>query len=586
MDGVITGGTVDPLYPHQGDFSFEDLICQPMKKARDATRNFLERIDFLRGDRVAFVTFSRSAFILNPYDDDARDIGYNHMIDNFEEAVRTLNKFIGVRAEPNFYDWDEGPDADTTVSFSGWSSFAHGFDQSTGDSLAIQYESTAPQAIDFNAYPAKDDCPYQNAALNPAFSRYNDSLRRIMIPNINAAPWTGLGLDVRSSYELWASCRDGNVGAALREGNNALLDPRTSRRTGTVWVMILLGDGAAGASDPVRRNGDKLLAPLPFNETAPGSGVYGIAGEYGSLGLCPYGTPSTRGELTEVSDDISAFTIPVFPYCSDEEVETRHFCDFRPDQFRNGEEWTSGRPITHPNGTINNSVDLRTDNDYVTFPQTGWPANWPDTPVTCPAGGGLCIYDLNGDNLVQSERAENLAAGNIYDADIGDYTKCEYYDVDDYARDWADFVSVAEPGQGDEAQLPTIFTIGFGLDFINGSSGVPGTAGYVPGPPSLNPDAYLGEELLRYIADAGDNFKIDMNYQQDYRENNALDGIEPAEGWGARGVCEEDSFTNPNDFAPLEPTQNCGNYFNAPNQAELEVVFDEIASRMFTRLAG
>jgi hypothetical protein len=39
-------------------------------------------------------------------------------------------------------------------------------------------------------------------------------------------------------------------------------------------------------------------------------------------------------------------------------------------------------------------------------------------------------------------------------------------------------------------------------------------------------------------------------------------------------------------IAPLPPMQSCGNYFNAPTtKEELEVVFDEIASRMFTRLA-
>jgi hypothetical protein len=42
-----------------GDFYFDDLVCQPFKQARDAAGEFLERLDFLRGDRVAYVTFNR-----------------------------------------------------------------------------------------------------------------------------------------------------------------------------------------------------------------------------------------------------------------------------------------------------------------------------------------------------------------------------------------------------------------------------------------------------------------------------------------------------------------------------------------------
>ena len=53
----------------------------------------------------------------------------------------------------------------------------------------------------------------------------------------------------------------------------------------------------------------------------------------------------------------------------------------------------------------------------------------------------------------------------------GDPTCIDYYNVDDYARDWADCIGVADlPGAtgctrfGDEL-LPTIFTIGFGLNY-------------------------------------------------------------------------------------------------------------------------
>lgn len=578
---------------NSGDGLFNDLVCQPFKQARDATRQFLQRVDFLRGDRVAFVTFGRSAYILNPYSQADQALGKSHMIDNFGDAVNTLNQYVGVRSEPNFYNWDE--------INGGWTDFAAGFDQNTGDSLVIDFNATDLAAKEYNDYPVRDNCPFQNAALPFPYSRYA-SLRRIMYPNDvdpvtgNNTVWMGTPLSVANSYELWGSCRDTNIGAALREANNALLDPRTSRREG-VWVMILLSDGAAGASDPVRRNGEKREAAKPYQETFPGSGIYGLPGEYGAFGLCPAGTPSQLGELVDTADEVAA-GIVAFPFCSDEVPETRHFCNFRPDQDRNGVTWQSGidRPLPisgHGVLTTNNSLRITHDNDYVSFD----PPPGALIPFDVASNPAYADYDLNGDGVVNKEEEENLAAGNIYDVDIGDYpTACDqYYDVDDYARDWADYVGLLQEGQGDEANLPTIFTIAFGLDYINGSSGTPGDPGYVPGPPSANIESYLGEELLRYIADVGDNNQMDIDYQQDWLDNGLLDlQLAGGELFGSRSVCEGPGGAKFNDIyasqadmiEPLGPTENCGNYFNAPGQNELEIVFDEIASRMFTRLAG
>ena len=101
---------------------------------------------------------------------------------------------------------------------------------------------------------------------------------------------------------------------------------------------------------------------------------------------------------------------------------------------------------------------------------------------------------------------------------------------------------------------------------------------------------YLGEELLRYIADVGDNFQIDSDYwQQDMgaRLGNGIDPLAPE--WGQRGPCEE-AYTGPlngngTNYDPKPPRQSCGNFYVASSGAELEQVFNEIASRMFTRLS-
>ncbi|MBZ0292254.1 MAG: hypothetical protein K8L99_06770, partial [Anaerolineae bacterium] len=67
-----------------GDGNFDDLLCQPFKEARDATQQFLGRIDFLRGDRVAFVTFDREAFLVR-YQNAGGEL--THMIENETDAV-------------------------------------------------------------------------------------------------------------------------------------------------------------------------------------------------------------------------------------------------------------------------------------------------------------------------------------------------------------------------------------------------------------------------------------------------------------------------------------------------------------------
>jgi hypothetical protein len=95
----------------------------------------------------------------------------------------------------------------------------------------------------------------------------------------------------------------------------------------------------------------------------------------------------------------------------------------------------------------------------------------------------------------------------------------------------------------------------------------------------------------------GDNFRIDVNYQQDYRDDGMLNGSLTRDEYGPPGICEPPSqnATDLGGYDPaqglngiefLPPTESCGNYFNAPSPEELEIVFDEIASRMFTRLAG
>ncbi len=549
-----------------GDGNFDDLLCEPFRSARNAAEEFLARLDFLRGDRVAFVAFDRSAYLIDPdgqgpqppmievertLNRDAAgnllDVGHPQYR---EGAVEVLRRLLGVRAEPSFY-------ADTNND-GRWD----GLRDYTRVRTYADYRITpTKQILDF---PVASACPFDQALNPPSRSgvefAYVDGTptsvieleieRRYeyyLIDSILTTPlWYVRESDThqnpfrRASYEQQASCAGGNFGEALQMVNNALFN--NARREGAVWMMVMLGSGAAGASSPMSRNGVTLPSPAqPFAQTAggvyrplrgtppdltdttPSREIYPPAG-YGSFGLCPYGTETSPGEIL-----IDKY----FPFCSDKRPETRNYCSV------------------------------------------------------------LAVQP-------------NLQA-------MDDYPNCiELYDVDDYARDWADWLGVANlniagaSGRTGEQLLPTIFTIGFGIDFKKTSVRVDGEIVECTGLTnralweclrSVNLSDYLGEELLRYLADIGDNFRIDDDYWQSrpVLRDRLPNGVDPAtaspEDYGQRGPCQlsiaraiAEGYLSQDAYAPLPPRESCGNYYNAPTAAELNLVFNEIASRMFTRL--
>jgi Flp pilus assembly protein TadG len=143
------------------------------------------------------------------------------------------------------------------------------------------------------------------------------------------------------------------------------------------------------------------------------------------------------------------------------------------------------------------------------------------------------------------------------------------YDADDYARDKADAVS------NDGTIL--LFTIGLGKEVTDnpGVNSFPtGCAAWnsttVVGPKTFtcNPDGGYasGEQLLRYIADVGD----------DDRDGDlkATDGIN-------YGCKRDDTLGGVYTF---QAGKSCGNYFYAQGGADIAGIFSEIASRIFTRI--
>ena len=511
------GGTGSPIGSVNteigGDGDFRDLVCQPFKQARDASLDFLYNIDFLAGDRVGFVTFDRGAAIIDP----DQDGPLPPMIEDRCLAVEVLTRMIGVRTEPNFYHRDGATvttDCASGAEIQPWTDFSTGVDEN-GDSIPIvmdDYETSSVGAWT-GSYFVKDSCQFDNAGQGDRFSLWagtNDDLlddeagplasiatqpenllgnawRETFDPFLGTDPdentypnqFIGLG-----SYERNAQCRGTNFGAALRNANNALTDSDTIRRDGTVWVIVLLSDGAAGATDPVPQSpGGTLDLPAPYEREDGSSDPAGNpapdTGNYGVYGFCPVGTaadPTGYGAQNITSEN-----------CSD--------ADPSPDD-RNA-----------------------------------------------------CLTDLDGDPNAKDLSGEiEGVIDQFYNA-----ADCAEYNADDYARDWADFVARNRPGQTD-LQLPTIYTIGFNLEYENEDD----TLNNTPGVNALceaNIAACAGETLLRYIADIGDNGEYDADYPEAWDDER---------------------------FAEI----SYGNYWNAPDEEELRDVFDEIAGKLFVRLTG
>ncbi|MBL8165325.1 MAG: hypothetical protein JNJ61_25300 [Anaerolineae bacterium] len=577
--------------PNQ-DGRFNDLVCQPFREMRDRTEDFLGRIDFGRGDRVAFVTFDRGAYVVDPDGSGAAQ----PMMSSEEQAREALQDIVGVRAEPNFYadlnrdglwdayvvgrnPWDPANPNNGATMYSYDMNSTVRYNGATGayDSTVGGWNNTPlGNLLD---YPVKDNCYFLMAKMQYPFTTWSSpsladartpssvpvnlvhparALRQflppnyiaqryptalaaygadtLMNPNLNDPAWdlifptiAGEGADARQarksdySYEMRAFCGGSNVGSGLRAARGALLNPQTSRLDGAVWVMVMLGDGAAGSSDPVLLGGASPIAGNPYGD--PNSAPAPFS-DYGAYGVCPWGDPGARAGLVDGEPtnptDMTKWDVRV-PRCQDTIPETRLDACFNP------------------------------NNDF---------------PVDIP----------------------NAADDDCF----------QRYDVDDFARHWADAialpredgfpnVTVAGTTPPNE-QLPIIFTIGFGLDFQ-----------ISPNDCVTNIGDCLGEELLRYVADVGDNNRIDTDYLQDLKDDTFLNGSVDDAEWGDRGPCENpiivpagQTWESPADIPddqvgnyiinPIAEGRSCGNYYNAPSATQLQIVFDDIASRMFTRL--
>lgn len=164
-------------------------------------------------------------------------------------------------------------------------------------------------------------------------------------------------------------------------------------------------------------------------------------------------------------------------------------------------------------------------------PATAFWASYCIDPNTGASEGRYCI-DLEADECPPT-------AAQIQDPDPpfpnlikGHTTTSGPYSVEDYALDWVDTAALLESFNPNEPRGEDIVMFSIGLGAASG-----------------------GEALLRYMANVGDD--------------------------GSRG---NDPCRRP-DGTEIEPLHNCGNYYYAPTGSYLSQIFENIASRIFTKIS-
>lgn len=457
------------------DSDFSDLVCHPFRDVKDAARNFIGALDYVRGDRVSLVTFDSDARIVQPIGNPADIL----MMSSELQAVSTLDQLVGVNPQDQFPGkvsrisrWNDCPEFAAAL-------------------IDFTFE---PQASPIGSGVAPQGGVLDNPGLNP------DLLRPM-------------------SYESVAPCNDTNLGGGLRAANDALTNLATIRRD-AVWVIILLTDGAANRTDVVPET------------TFP---------NYGTYGFCPWYTFCDPGPATHPYKLYANDTLyqDLTPAQLADPLYAQPSYALLPDNVDPGVSNTDRRSECPDGQSADYPLDITTG-----FVPPFCNDNNPNTRHFC--------LEWTGDPATNGR------------PDLSNPTCVNFYDADDYARDWADFAGLIRITETVPGNFITIFTIGFGDNLV------------IDGP---DKDAFrTSAPLLRYIADAGDNGFIDNDLQQDFRDNGANDGSVPPSELGDPDPCEAFSTLGDED-------EQCGQYYYADDLRSVDAVFEAIASRLFTRIA-
>lgn len=581
------------VYWNNGDGNYSDLLCQPFKQVRDAARRFINRLDFVRGDRLILVTFNKEARVIRP---------------DFPQITNANPEpQDNISVAPVFLDKD---DAIRTLNF-----------------RVGAYRNYSPQ------YGFTTGCEPKYVLSRRSRDRYDATQ-----PDGNSKSYF---LYTRQHYWTVSQCTNTNTGGGLFVARNVLQDPSWIRRD-AIWTIVLLTDGypnrtpavSETSADLLSNNSDvyphqgansvdsqlqyrvvdaersPLVGPLDQYCLQSNWEPYFVAGPPYADGNDPYGkkpwlctgynAPGTYAQMLTRPPQYSYGFCPQTTYCDVAGAEPDPTNpNFRTCKYGgNANDPNDGVPVA--------PKDLA----FWSYSATGQDAN--PCVDNDPNSRHFCMNDTGVVN-----RRTNDSGGIFY---------CDpNYDPDDYARDQADWAGLITYGDGVQGQFIAMFTI-----FFAHNEGAKAT--------NIGSDI-LGVKMLRYVADAGDNGVIDNNLQEFYRyyRNDAIrtfpvsgyggimaiaesQGIAIPKGspsgyaqfrWYKRGtdiysqlgspdwmtrtqdectlnydyVEKGDAYSAGSAAYELWARSDCGQYWYADEISKVNRAFTEIAGRLFTRLS-
>ena len=557
VDGVIDttkiiGGQVS-TNPVLGKHNYSDLICQPFKNVRDAARHFLNRMDFVRGDRAYLITYGAAATALNPngaYDAKAANSALPVFNDR-SQAILALNKYAGVEDSPN-----------------------HG----QGDCVA---NSHAPyEGIFMSLYDTTAPCPdtntggavqtMQSLITNPSWIRRDAVWIAVLMsdgypnrtPGIDSVSGNGVsGPEHANIHKIPAS--------------NAAYSPAKNTRNQSNETYY---DNFFVPSYP--ENYPTVNPPSPFIVPNPVSIVPGDT-RVTDPGFCPWNTfcdptfnnESYPGGLAAPSaptgrDDISN-------YIAHRTAASNNLL-YYPD-------------IYHYNKAFCNSADGQSTPVWWSTALSTVGTTWVGAVNT----GKLNVPFCTSSNPDARHWCMNNATGVINPIDISNACSSQY-DAADFARDRVDFAALIDYTSTVKGNFIAMFSVFFNHVTSND--------------PNIN-NYILGAKFMRYVADAGDNGVIDNHVQQWYRTNLSptnTDATNPAVP-DANAAYPYDGSSSLYPSTPEDPCavydfremhvfpgsaayedaykHSCGNYYYADSPNAIDRAFADIASRLFTRLS-
>lgn len=588
------------------DGNFADLVCRPFKDVRDATRRFLLKVDFTRGDRAIMIQFDATAHPITPSG------GGSPVFIDRGSAINALNKKVGIEENPNGF------------AFSCATHFNYARDW--GRKLTTADPSGAGTIDTAAGHPLGNSYEFYNTP-------YNNS---------------------EFFYETIAPCPDTNTGAAIQAGTALLADPTWIRRD-AVWIAVLLSDGypnrtpGLGVTDndgtlgaatyglPGVSFADLPSAGLTWNPNfhqVPAKGnftlpdAFGVQVAYGGAtnkstgsffdkprpfsstindpGFCPWSTfcdpIAGGGSANDYGGSYSEVGGPYGSYVNRPANGTNGFPDATTQYYNSKEWWTQ-----YCRDVVKNAEPM-----WWSFVQNSGAVNPTDT--TWHEGGqslGARKPICSSSNPDARHFCVETSSGRI---SPGSGVCSTYYDAVDFARDRVDFAALIDYTPKFKGNFIAMFSIFF--PHITTDAARPYN--------NYLRDNILGVKFMRYVADAGDNGVIDNPLQRWYRDQAYVGTYQkdPMPGGSslfddkigfnsasippsysanpdpcfqydfredAGGVFPDYSIANGNNpannrFEDLART-TCGNYYYAGDRTAVDRAFTDIATRLFTRLA-